>query len=77
VSFGLWDRSRLLQDLFNFILENNMSINKIFEAIPFRDACSLHQRMLAGNSDAETRTLLRTALRNARCEQRGMKAEMK
>lgn len=52
-----------------------MLINKIFEAIPFRDACNLHQRLLAGKSDAKTRALLRTALRNARCEQRGMKAD--
>lgn len=54
-----------------------MPINKIFEAIPFRDACNLHQRLRAGKTDARTRSLLRAALQSARCDQRGMKAEIK
>lgn len=54
-----------------------MPVDKIFEAIPFRDACSLHQRLRAGKTDVKTRSLLRAALRVSGCDQRGMKAEIK
>ena len=48
-------------------LETTPLLSRLFEALPMARACDLHQRLQAGQTDRETRELLRTAL--ALCEQ--------
>ncbi|GLW61702.1 hypothetical protein Hthe01_20510 [Hydrogenophilus thermoluteolus] len=38
------------------------TLNRLFNAIPFRMACELHRRLQSGEYDIQTREMLRQAL---------------
>lgn len=40
-------------------------LDQLFNALPFAEACDLYQRLNAGRSDDETRSLLQKGLRAA------------
>ena len=44
------------------IVKSNPMLVRLFRALPIAPACDLHQRLQAGRTDPETRTLLRRAL---------------
>jgi hypothetical protein len=44
------------------IVQSNPLLVRLFKALPIAPACDLHQRLQAGRTDPETRTLLRRAL---------------
>ena len=44
------------------IVKSNPMLVRLFRALPIAPACDLHQRLQAGRTDPETRTLLRKAL---------------
>jgi hypothetical protein len=44
------------------IVPSNPLLDRLFKALPIAPACDLHQRLQAGRTDPETRTLLRRAL---------------
>ena len=44
------------------IVKSNPVLVRLFRALPIALACDLHQRLQAGRTDPETRTLLRRAL---------------
>jgi len=44
------------------IVKSNPMLVRLFRALPIGPACDLHQRLQAGHTDPETRTLLRKAL---------------
>ena len=44
------------------IVPSNPLLDRLFKALPIAPACDLHQRLQAGRTDPETRTLLRKAI---------------
>ncbi len=41
----------------------NVTVRRMFRLLPFADACELHERLMQGKCDGETRSLLKGALR--------------
>ena len=41
----------------------NVTVQRMYRLLPIAAACELHERMMQGRADMETRSLLKSALR--------------